>query len=305
MAAKQKKFESEINRYRRVGFSKQMMSTHFVLPGKTGAGKTEGIRSVSDDVLRLGGGLLMNDGKADENMYREFMNQATRAQRETSCYLLNFLKPEKMAETNTFSPLSIMHPIKIVEFFGNLIGGGGDGNAQYFFNKGKAMLFPVVNATYIRNKFFNEGFSSDKIFDNTTVINISLLQISMYCISREINDLIKKNRRLSSMINGISILSSDDNFDEIEKLIEYITQNPTKRHIVEEEIDIKYTDIKEIYSNSFLLLKSYMGKVWNQYDPFLNILSKVMYEIVHFDGKTFFLDGIDSKEIKKYYNGYK
>jgi hypothetical protein len=303
---KQAFMETDENGFRKVGFDKKLLTTHFLIPGKTGSGKTEGIRSIADDVLRLGGGFLFNDGKSDEGMLREFQNQAKRAGRETSCYVLNFLKAEKMAESNTFSPLGIMHPVKIVEFFGSLInGGGGDGNAAYFFNRGKAMLFPVVNATYIRDKYLKEGFSIEKIFENTTVINISILYIALYCMARDINENIRRSPRLSVSLSSSTAIVTDQNFKEIERLVDFITQNPTQKDIVQ-EAGISFVEVKEIYSNSYLLIKGYLEKVWNQYGPLLSNISGVIYKMSRQDGYSFFgEDAINILDIKKQYNTIK
>lgn len=300
MGDKQKIMMKPENKYRWVGFDKKILVTHLLMPGKTGSGKTEAIRSIADDALRLGGGFLFNDGKSDEKMFTEFQTQAKKAGRETSCYVLNFLKAEKIAESNTFSPLGIMHPVKIVEFFGSLIGGGGnDGNAKYFFNRGKAMLFPIVNATYIRDKYFGEGFSIEKIFDNTSVINISILYISLYCMSRDINENIKNSPKLSVAITSITSIVSDLDFTEIEKTIDYITQNPTQKDIVRES-GVTFVEIKEVYSNSYLLIRGYMEKVWNQFGPFLLNISKIIYKMSKQDGYYFFGEGAMSiTDIKK------
>jgi hypothetical protein len=302
MADKQKIMQRPENKYRWVGFDKKVLTTHILMPGKTGSGKTEGIRSIADDVFRYGGGFLFNDGKSDEKMFNEFQQQAKKAGRETSCYVLNFMKSEKMAESNTFSPLGIMHPAKIVEFFGSLIGGGGDGNAAYFFNRGKAMLFPVVNATYIRDKYLKEGFSIEKIFDNTTVINISILYIAMYTMCKDVNEAIKNSPRLSVTINSITAIVSDQDFAEIERTIEYITQNPTQKSLVA-EAGITFVEIKEMYSNSFVLIRSYMEKVWNQFGPMLQNISKTIYNMSKQDGMSFFgEDAIGIIDIKRQYN---
>lgn len=306
LAAKQKQMMRPENRYRWVGLDKKILTTHLLMPGKTGAGKTEGIRSIADDVLKLGGGFLMNDGKSDEKMFNEFQQQVKAAGRETSAYALNFMKSELMGESNTFSPLGIMHPAKIVEFFGSLIGGGeGDGNARYFFNQGKAMLFPVVNATYIRDKYFKEGFTIEKVFDNTSVINISILYVALYSMCRDIDEDIGNAPRLSVLINQTATIATSPHFAQIEKTIEYVTQNPTQIESVK-EAGLTFVEIKEIYSNSFSLMQSYMKKVWNQYGPMLEIVARVVFLSAREEGFRFFADeGVGIVEIKRRYNWIK
>ena len=308
LAQKQKKFESWGQRWRRVGLGKKLLTTHLLVPGKTGAGKTELVRSIANDAcFRTGGGFLFNDGKSDINMLREFVNQAVNEGRETSVSVMNFLKPQKNAETNTFSPLNIMHPVKTVEFLGGLIGGGGgDGNAEYFFNQGKAMLFPIVNMTYIRNKYFKEGYNLEKIFDNTKVQNMTLLRIIAYCMCRDINEKIVENPVLRAAAASIPSAANDENLSEIEGIIEYITQNATKINIVKEEIDIDFMEIKELYVNCFSLLDGYLAKMWSQYGSLLDLVSRILYAMVKNKGHYFFGEGaLDIREIRHYYGSLK
>lgn len=305
---KQEEFEKQTNAYRQVGFDKKLLTTHFVIPGKTGSGKTEGIRSIAADVMRNGGGFLFNDGKSDMMMLSEFQTQAKQLGRETSTQVLNFLKPEKLPESNSFSPLGIMHPAKIVEFLGGLIkdGGGGEGNTEYFFNRGKVMLFPVVNATYIRNKYCGEGFSLEKVFDNTSVTNMIILQIAMYVMAKEINDKIRRSEKLSIALSSVTIIARDQTFKEIELLIEYITQNPPKKDMVR-EIGIEFREIKEIYINAFEPIKTYMESVWNQYGSLLSALGNAIYRMGKAENRAFFggENIVNINEIKQYYNRIK
>jgi len=303
LAAMQKKFISSNQEYRHVGLHKSLMTTHLILIGKSGSGKTEGVRSISDDVLKMGGCLLMNDGKSDENMYREFQSQANRAWRETSGYTLNFLKAEQMGESNTFSPITIMHPIKIVEFLGSLAGGGDSGgNADYFFKRGKAMLFPVTNTVYIRNKFFQEGFSVEMIFSNSSIQNYFFNTLVMMCMAKDISEMIKENSLLSSKISTVRKITIHTFLEEVEKSIEYVTQNPSQAYLFKQEIGIDFVDIKEIFSNCFVLKYSFITKIWNQYVPAINLTGRALYAVVKEKGQSFMGDGaLKINDIRHYY----
>ncbi len=303
LAKMQQRFQAERERYRHVGLQKNLLTTHFLLIGKTGSGKTEGVRSISDDVLKMGGGLIFSDGKSDENMYREFQSQAVRARRETSNYTLNFLKAEKLGESNTFSPITIMHPIKIVEFLGSLAGGGeGGGNADYFFKRGKAMLFPITNTIYIRNKFFNEGFSVEMIFSNSSIQNYFFNTLVMQCMAKDISEMIRNSQILSSKISTIKTTTIHPFLIEIEKSVEYITQNPSQAGIFKKEIGVDFVDLKEIYSNCYVLLYSFITKIWNQYAPIINIVGRTLYAIVKNNNQCFMGDGaLKMIDIKHYY----
>lgn len=302
LAEKQRKMMRPENRYRWVGIDKKIITTHMMLPGKTGAGKTETIRSISNDALKNGGGFIQNDGKSDQKMYREFQIQAKNVNRETSCLVMNFMKSEKMSESNTFSPIHIMHPSKLIEFFGALTGGGkGDGNAQYFFNNGKAMLFPVVNGVYLRDKYFNEGFNTDKIFENTDIFKMIFLNVALYGMCRDMNDRIKNAPNLYQKISKTLVVVTEPIFSEIQKVMEYVTQNPTDRDMVK-EAGITYVEIKELYANSYRLMQGYMEKIWFQYGNYAPNLANVIYRMVKDSGHDFLGErGVTLPEIKKQY----
>lgn len=306
LADKQKHMMRSENKYRHVGIDKKIITTHLLLPGKTGAGKTETIRSISNDALKNGGGFIQNDGKSDEGMYREFQIQAKNVNRETSCLVMNFLKSEKMSESNTFSPIHIMHPSKLIEFFGSLTGGGtGDGNERYFFNNGKAMLFPVVNGLYIRDKYFKEGFNTDKIFENTDIFKMVLLNVALYGMCREINERIKEAPILYAKISNTMTVVTEPVFAEIQKVIEYITQNPTDRDAVK-ETGISFVELKEMYSNSYRLMQGYMEKIWFSYGQYSPNLANVVYRMIKEDGGECFGEkGVTLLEVKKHYYAIK
>lgn len=265
-------------KHKHIGLDKGSLTTHIALIGKTGSGKTEGIRSLADDIMRLGGGLIFSDGKSDTSMLNEILNQAKRCGRETSAMVINFLKAEAMAESNTFNMLTIMHPVKIVEFLGNLVmDGGGKGNEAYFFNRGKAMLFPVVAGLAIRNKIAEEGLSFEQIADNTSLNNINMIWIVYYCMSRDINEIIQRNKVLKKKLDSIIVIKENKNFEYIEKLVDYVIQNPTEKQEIEDMLGFEYALIKEIYNNVYSIVKSYMGEVWNMYSTFMNPLCKIIY----------------------------
>jgi len=278
-------------KHKHVGLDKGTLTTHIALIGKTGSGKTEGIRSLSDDIMRIGGGYLFNDGKSDTTMLNEVLNQAKRCGRETSVMVINFLKAESMAESNTFNMLTIMHPVKIVEFLGNLVmDGGGKGNEAYFFNRGKAMLFPVVAGLAIRNKVADEGLDFEKIAEYTQLNNINMLWLAFYCMSRDINEIIKNNKVLKKKLDSIVVIKENKNFEYIEKIIDYVIQNPMEKNTVENLLGFEYTLIKEIYNNVYVIIKTYMGEVWNQYSTLMNPLCKIVYIIGKEQGHQFFTE---------------
>jgi len=289
------------NRWRWIGLDKKTLTTHLHIVAKTGAGKTELVRSIANDAcFKVGGGLLFLDGKSDTKMLREFVNQATRLGRETSIAVINFLKGEFGGESNTFSPLNIMHPVKTVEFLGSLISSGNmDGSTQYFFEQGKSMLFGVTNATHARNKYFKEGYNLEKIFDNSKVQNMTLLRIMMYCMCRQLNEEIEASPVLKSATSTVPMVATDENLRYIELIVAYITDNPTKTREFKKELGIDYMEVKEIYVNAFTMLDGYLSKMWNQYSPQLDVISRTIYGMGKGRGLKFFgPEGINITEVK-------
>ncbi len=301
LANKQKKYQQPQYDYLHIGLSEKIAKTHLVALGKTGAGKTEFIRTMMDDIFRFGGGIIYVDGKADTKIYQEFQLQSYEKNRETSNYVVNFNKAELLGESNTLSILGLLHPIKIVEFLGSLARKGeGDANSEHFFNKGKAMLYPVVNGIALRNKFYKEGMNFDKIADGTTPVNMAINQIVFYCMLRDIEQRIRNNNDLVSLLDSsVSILTTDPKLKYIEKIVEYATQFPAQLSIIEEKMGISYITLKEIYTNTYLLYKTYLETVWNQYGILLNIISRIIYVTGCAKEKSFFID-----EYKSYNNCY-
>jgi hypothetical protein len=305
---KQKAMSTRANAWRLFGLDRDKLVTHLMIPGKTGAGKTELIRSIAEDAaLNLGGGLLFNDGKSDTRMLREFVDQALRAKRETSIRIINYLKMEKAAESHTFSFLQMMHPVKTVDFMGDLIGGGGgEGNAKYFFQQGKTMMFPVVHAIYIRHDLFREGYTLEKIFENTKLHNLVLMNVTFYCMSREISEMIMDSPILKGLIFSYGISAGGEDLQPVRTLIEYMIENPAKKGIVKKEIGIDYERVREIYINTYSLLNSYMVKIWNQFDNLLGVVSRAVYIGLKSNGKNFLgEDGVKISEIRNLIREYK
>ena len=316
LANKQKIMQHPFNKLRYVGIDTKLAKTHIVLVGKTGAGKTECLRSIMNDIMKSGGGINFNDGKSDVKMLTEIMTQAKENYRETSVRVLNFLKSEKSAESNTFNFLNNQHPVKAVEFLSSLaFKEGGDGNHAHFQSRGKALLLPVISSLHIKNQLLGEGLDSEKIRDNTQPINMCLIYIHFYCICRDIDNIIANNQAVVQMISGSSIVfSKTDYFDNIEKLLATIIQEPTKKNDIEEKLGIDYAFIKDCYTNIFRIVSAYMANVWNRYPEMLNCLSLIIYSIGKTENggiKSFYtLNATKDKlyssyEIKTFYNRIK
>lgn len=312
LADKQKAMEHPRNKIRLVGIDQKTAKTHICLVGKTGAGKTECIRSISEDVLLNGGGIFFNDGKSDTKMLSEFMNQAKKCGRETSVKVINFLKPEKSPETNTFNFFKA-HPTKLVEFLGSLaFKESNEGNTAYFQNRGKALLLPVLSALYIRNKLKNEGLDSERIRENMQISRLSITFITFYCMCRDLDTIIANNENVQKIINDKSIVTPETYFfNNIEKLLAVIVQEPTKRILIEKELGVEYSFIKESYTNVYVTIYSYTEMIWLRFATILPAISLIIYGKFKEQGRDFFKITTDKsnlisiEEIKTAYNEIK
>ena len=296
LGQKQKAMENLSNKHRWIGLDSKLAKTHICLVGKTGAGKTECLRSIMDDIMKCGGGIFFNDGKSDTKMLTEIFLQAKNNYRETSVRVLNFLKAEKSAESNTFNFFNNQHPVKLVEFLANLaFKEGGDGNAAYFQNRGKALLLPIATALYVRNNMLNEGLDSEKLRDSMQVLNAGLIYIVFYCMCRDLNEIITKTNF----------------FDNIEKILKKIINEPTARIPIEKALGLECAFLKDCYTGVFGTLQSYLSNVWNRYTPLLEVIALIVYAKGKEGNKDFYrlnpsFDNIYSFfEIKVFYNQIK
>ncbi len=152
-------------KYRQVGISKNQLTTHFWVIGTTGAGKTSFIMQLMDETLRLGGGMIFVDGKADTSMFYKAYNLASKYGRENDIYLLNFLPiSENREHTNTFNPVADMTGKELVEFMTSLHG-EVSGDKSYWLGRGKALLSPISNMLYFRKKFYKENYTLSVVYD--------------------------------------------------------------------------------------------------------------------------------------------
>ncbi|MBZ8002394.1 type IV secretion system DNA-binding domain-containing protein [Campylobacter canadensis] len=277
---KQQIMSMKNNSFRWVGLDSKLAKTHIALIGKTGAGKTECIRSICDDVMLNGGGVFFNDGKSDVKMLDEFLSQAKRNGRETSVQVLNFLKAEKTAQSNTFNFFLNQHPAKLLGFLSSLAfsGGGDGGNLAYFQNRAKTLLLPVLMFLSIRKKMLNEIMNSEIIKESMQLINLISIYICLYSMCRDIEYYIKNCNSLSAILNDDSIIVQETlYFNSIEKILSAVIQEPNKKKIIEENLNINISFIRECYIQSYKVLSSYLEAIWGNFKPYLESIAFVCY----------------------------
>ena len=298
LAEKQKAMLNNKKRY--VGIGPDTLRTHMIVVGMTGSGKTEFARSLNNDVWKYGGGSIINDGKADSKMLSEVGTQLKKLGRETSLRVINYLKPDKMAETNTLNPLTIMTPQRAVEFLMNLNDSGSE-NADpthlYFQQRGKAVITPPITALTIRKKYFKESFNFERIRSATAIPNMIIIYMLFYGMCRELNDQIQANDIIRKMISGFAVTGVQEEFKYISKLIEYIIQNPLNKNKVENLIGIDFMDIVQMYLYVKEGIGLYLKEVWSGYDMYLDLVADFVYKVIKADENNYFFK-IENKEMQ-------
>lgn len=283
---------------RRVGVDIDTLKTHLVVLGKTGSGKTEFLRSLLNDIWKIGSGNIFIDAKADSKMLSEVVTQLKRIGRETSLRVLNFLKSESFAETNTVNFFNALPPSKAVDFLFQLADteAASDGNHQYFQQRGKAMLTPIVYGLTTRKIFNNENFNVERLRQAMNVADLTLLYFLLYGMARDINDIIKENLLLSQLAENIKTNAVDKNFIYIAKICSYFVQNPFDRKIIENVLQTDMINVYRLYRYSKVNIESYLYEIWPPYRKFLPIVAKFVYFYVKaYKEKSFY--SLDKNDI--------
>ncbi len=275
-------------KYREFGVGKDIMTRHLVFIGTTGSGKTETLMSWLNDILKVenSGGCIMIDGKAGTDMHAKISSLIEVHNRHTSSYTMSFLKSDKMATTNTYNSILSMSPYKGVSFMGSLLGSSEGGNADYFKNRGIAMLTLPLSALRIRSEFYNEPFSLAVLQASTSTINISILFFLFYGMIREQNDIIKEklengnDKNLTRIWQDAKDKSTPINQDMeyYEKLLNYVTQyKPSAKQDIEEIIGYEFKLFFTAFTLTFQMSRLYMAEISPEWGTMANAVAEVMY----------------------------
>lgn len=272
--------------YREFGIGKDQMCRHFLFLGTTGAGKTETLMSWFADVLdiRNSGNVIFIDGKGDAKMHAKLSALIAQKNRETSSYTINFLKQEKMSTSNTYNSILTMSPYKGVSFMGSLLPSGGEGNADYFKNRGIAMLTLPLAGLRIRNEFFGEPFSLSLLQNSTSTLNISILFCLFYGFVREENEriegLIKSDKAVRRLWNEAKDKSTAINQDMefYEKILNYVTQyKPSAKVEVESFLGYDFRLFFMSYNMVFKLCRMYMAEISLDWAEMTEAVAEALY----------------------------
>lgn len=91
-----------------VWFTNSDARTHVLYLGTTGAGKTEGLKSMVSNALCWGSGFVYIDGKADTDLWSSLSSLVRRFGRDDDLLVLNYMtgNSDKRAPSNTMNPFS-------------------------------------------------------------------------------------------------------------------------------------------------------------------------------------------------------
>lgn len=273
-----------------IGFKKDTHTTHTIFIGKTGAGKTATSFSMIDDFIRQGGGVTFIDGKADMKMFQQFNAIAAKHGRECDVRLINLNAPENKPDTNTFNPFAVMNEDVSVEFLGSLLTTSSDGNASYFANRGKAMLKPILAFVNLRKDYYKENFSIETIRNNTTLANINIIYMTLFCTLMELEEELRKNSDIQNFVNASKNIKVSDypKAQTIDLLLTYFNQNPIDKIEFGKKIGgLDYNFIYRLYIKAFRELRLYTAEIYSQWEGMLETVSILLHEHVKRQGRTF------------------
>lgn len=281
-AIKVKKSQS----YRETGIGKDLATRHILFIGTTGAGKTESLLTWFSDVLDKAnsGGIVMIDGKADSKIHAKLSSIIAEKGRVTSSNTINFLKQEKMSTTNTYNPVLSKSPYKGVSFMASLLSSEGGGNADYFKNRGIAMLTIPLSALRIRNEYFKEPFSLSLLQNSTSPLNINIIYCLFYGVIKEENERLKELIETSETVRALWLEAKDkttalnQDVQYYEKILNYVTQyKPSAKQEVEDIIGFDFKLFSMAYNMVFKLARAYMTEIFAPWGEMSTNVAEALY----------------------------
>jgi intracellular multiplication protein IcmO len=96
------------NSHEEIWFSNSDARTHILYLGTTGAGKTEGLKSIVTNALTWSSGYVYIDGKADTDLWSSLSSMVRRFGRDDDLHVLNYMtgNSNARAPSNTMNPFS-------------------------------------------------------------------------------------------------------------------------------------------------------------------------------------------------------
>lgn len=116
-----------------VWFTNSDVRTHILYLGTTGAGKTEGLKSIVSNALMWGSGFVYIDGKADTDLWASLVALARRFGRDDDLLVLNYMtgNSDEPAPSNTLNPFSSGSASYLTQMLVSLMPEAGGDNAMW------------------------------------------------------------------------------------------------------------------------------------------------------------------------------
>jgi intracellular multiplication protein IcmO len=116
-----------------IWFTNSDARTHILYLGTTGAGKTEGLKSLVTNALGWGSGFVYVDGKADTDLWGSLSALARRFGRDDDLLVLNYMTGNSDTRTasNTINPFSHGSASYLSNLLVSLMPEGGGDNAMW------------------------------------------------------------------------------------------------------------------------------------------------------------------------------
>jgi intracellular multiplication protein IcmO len=128
--------------------------THILYLGTTGAGKTEGLKSMVANALCWGSGYAYTDGKADTDLWASLYAMARRFGRDDDLLILNYMTANSDfgAVSNTMNPFANGSASYLTQMIISLMPDAGGDNAMWK-ERAVALMSALMPAlTYMRDK---------------------------------------------------------------------------------------------------------------------------------------------------------
>lgn len=141
------------NKNGEIWFTNDDIRTHFLYLGTTGAGKTEGLKSLVTNALCWGSGFVYIDGKADTDLWSSLSSLCRRFGRDDDLLVLNYMtgNSDKRASTNSLNPFSSGSAAYLANMLESLMPEAGGDNAMWK-ERAVALLRTIMPAlTWLRD----------------------------------------------------------------------------------------------------------------------------------------------------------
>ncbi|MCB1537551.1 MAG: type IV secretion system DNA-binding domain-containing protein [Rhodospirillales bacterium] len=116
-----------------IWFNNADVRTHILYLGTTGAGKTEGLKSIVSNALMWGSGFIYIDGKADTDLWASLCAMVRRFGRDDDLLVLNYMtgNSDDPAPSNTLNPFSSGSASYLTQMLVSLMPEAGGDNAMW------------------------------------------------------------------------------------------------------------------------------------------------------------------------------